>query len=79
MEEPDVPALLEESGASGWSIEHTTFFLGRETVLAVSRKDGMPRWRKSVFAFMSQNSQRAATFFKLPPERVMEIGTQIQL
>ncbi len=79
MEQPDIPDLLRRTGVPGWSIEHTTFFLGRETVLAMSGTKGMPRWRKRLFAFMSQSSQRAATFFKLPPDRVLEIGSQIQL
>jgi KUP system potassium uptake protein len=39
---------------------------------------GMARWRQHLFAFMTRNSQRAATFFNVPPDRVMEIGSQIR-
>jgi KUP system potassium uptake protein len=78
MEQPDVPALLEEHRLEDWSVEHTTFFLGRETLLAV-RREGMSLWRERIFAFMSRNSQRASTFFNVPSDRVLEIGSQIEL
>jgi KUP system potassium uptake protein len=77
MEQPDVPALLKGERIPGWSQEHTTFFLGRETVLPAAGA-GMARWRQHLFVFMSRNSQRAATFFNVPPDRVMEIGSQIR-
>ncbi|MBE7484417.1 MAG: potassium transporter Kup [Polyangiaceae bacterium] len=78
MEQPDIPALLEERHIPGWSLEHTTFFMGRETLLPVGGT-GMSRWRQHVFSFMNRNSQRAATFFNVPPDRVLEIGSQIEL
>jgi KUP system potassium uptake protein len=78
MEQPDVPALLAKEGVCSAPIEHCTFFLGRETVLP-ARGGGMARFRQHLFAFMTRNSQRAATFFNVPPERVMEIGSQVSL
>ncbi len=78
METPNIPKLLEDHHVQGWSLEHTTFFLGRDSVLAEGR-EGMARWRESIFAFMSRNSQRAPAFFNIPSDRVMEIGTQIEL
>ena len=78
MEQPDIPQLLEERHLEDWSLEHTTFFLGRETLLATKR-EGMAMWREHVFAFMSRNSQRASTFFNVPSDRVMEVGSQIEL
>ncbi len=77
MEQPDIPTLLSEQGLLSWPIEHCTFFLGRETVLP-ALGGGMARWRQHLFAFMTRNSQRAATFFNVPPDRVMEIGSQIR-
>jgi KUP system potassium uptake protein len=77
MDQPDIPAVLEQSHVPHWNIEHCTFFLGRETVLP-AEGGGMARWRQHLFAFMTRNSQRAATFFNVPPERVMEIGSQIR-
>ncbi len=77
MEQPDIPVLLTEHHIPSWPIEHCTFFLGRETVLPAVG-GGMARWRQHLFAFMTRNSQRAATFFNVPPDRVMEIGSQIR-
>jgi KUP system potassium uptake protein len=77
MEQPDAPALLIAAGLIH-TVEHTTFFLGRENLVA-TRRPGMARWRVSLFAFMSRNAQPATRFFNIPPDRVMEIGAQIEL
>jgi KUP system potassium uptake protein len=77
MEQPDAPSLLIASGLIH-TVEHTTFFLGRENLVATKRP-GMSRWRVSLFAFMSRNAQPATKFFNIPPDRVMEIGAQIEL
>jgi KUP system potassium uptake protein len=77
MDQPDIPALLAENHITSSSLDHCTFFLGRETVLPAVG-GGMPRWRQHLFAFMTRNSQRASTFFNVPPDRVMEIGSQIR-
>jgi KUP system potassium uptake protein len=81
MEEPDVPALLARVSA-----EHrltipemdTTYFLGRETLIITSRPSGMAMWRERLFASMMRNSASAARFFRLPPNRVVELGAQIE-
>ena len=77
MESPNVPELLEAE-LPGYSLEHTTFFLGRETLIATERP-GMALWREKLFAFLSRNAQPATAFFGIPADRVMEIGTQIEL
>ncbi len=77
MEQPDAPALLIAAGLIH-TVEHTTFFLGRENLVATKRP-GMSRWRVSLFSFMSRNAQPATKFFNIPPDRVMEIGAQIEL
>ena len=59
-------------------IEGTTFFLGRETVIA-SERPGMAVWREQVFAFMTRNALRATAFFKIPPNQVFEVGAQVEL
>ena len=82
MEEPDIPALLERI-----SSEHdiaippmdTTYFLGRETLIVTSRRSGMATWREKIFASMMRNAESAARFFRLPPNRVVELGAQIEL
>lgn len=78
MEQPDVPALLSRAGIVGKGLEGVTFFLGRETMIATKRP-GMAHWRVHLFSFLSKNSQPATRFFNIPPDRVMEIGAQIEL
>jgi KUP system potassium uptake protein len=56
----------------------TTYFLGRETLIA-SKRPGMALWREELFARMSRNERTATSFFHLPPNRVVELGEQIEL
>jgi KUP system potassium uptake protein len=56
----------------------TSYYLGRETLLTTG-KSGMAHWRKRLFAVLSRNAQPATAFFGLPPNRVVEMGTQIEL
>ena len=56
----------------------TTFFIGREAIV-IGRKGGMLKWRKELFAFLFNNAVSPAHFFRLPPDRVVEIGSQTQL
>jgi len=55
-----------------------TFFLGRETIVVGQRK-GMATWREKLFVLMARNAVRATAFFKLPPERVVELGVQVEM
>jgi KUP system potassium uptake protein len=79
-ESPSVPELLRVAAAQGVDVEmdKTTFFLGRETLLATLRP-GMALWRERLFATMSRNAHRATAYFDIPPDRVMEVGSQIEL
>ncbi len=56
----------------------TTYFLGRETLIATRRR-GMAPWRERLFALMSRNARPATTFFRPPPNRVVELGAQVEL
>jgi KUP system potassium uptake protein len=80
MESVDVPEMVSSIELPGVSFnpDHTTFFLGRETLLATERP-GMAIWRERLFAWMTRNAQGAALFFRLPPNRVVELGAQIEL
>ena len=80
MEEPNVPRLLELCQKEGLEFkpEQTTFFLSRETIIP-TRTPGMALWRERLFAMMSRNSQHATTFFRLPANRVVELGMQVEL
>ena len=79
-EEPGVPAVLARLRAQGIDIDpaDTTFFLGRETLLATSRP-GMAIWRERLFGLLSRNARRATQYFKIPPDRVCELGAEIEL
>jgi KUP system potassium uptake protein len=79
-EHPDVPSLLKLAIGEGIDInvDEATFVLGRETILATERS-GMAIWRDVIFAFMSRNAGRAAAYFGIPSDQVLEIGSQIEL
>ena len=79
-EDAEVPAVLGRLRGQGFVIESSdsTFFLGRETLLATNRP-GMALWRERLFELMSRNARRATKFFRLPSERVVELGTEIEL
>jgi KUP system potassium uptake protein len=80
MEEPDMLEILQVCGERGLAFDlgRTTFFLGHET-LVPGRKRVMWRWRSRLFALMSRNALPATTFFHIPPNRVVEVGTQIEM
>ena len=80
MENPDVPRALRKLKLDGRGFEpmDTTFFLGRETLIA-SKRPGMAIWREHVFAWMARSEGRATAFFNIPPGRVVELGLQVEL
>jgi KUP system potassium uptake protein len=82
-EDPDVPAALRLCGQAGMNGEmrmgETSFFLGRETLIPTRRRKGMAIWRERLFATMSRNAGRATAYFHIPPNRVVELGAQIEL
>jgi KUP system potassium uptake protein len=80
MEEPDIPKVLAslEVDGRGFNMMDTTFFLGRETIIP-SAKPGMALWREKLFMLMSRNARTATSFFGLPPNRVVELGMQVEL
>jgi KUP system potassium uptake protein len=80
MESPDVPGVLRRCAMGKFPHgEHeVTYYLGRETLLT-SGTSKLAVWRKRIFALMSRNAQTATAFFNIPPNRVVELGTQVQL
>ena len=78
-EEPDVPAALALAGPLGLELEPmtTTYFVARSSVVDGPGK--MPAWRCGLFAWMMRQSEGAATYFKLPANQVVELGTQVML
>jgi len=80
MQEPDVPTALKLVTGCGaeFKMMDTSFFLARQTLLP-SERPGMALWRERLFAWMMRNSESAMDFFKLPPNRVVELGSQVEI
>jgi KUP system potassium uptake protein len=80
MEDPNVPEALARAQEHGLELdpEDVTYFLGRETLI-VTRTPGMATWREKLFVLLARNAVRATTFFRLPPERVVELGVQVEI
>jgi KUP system potassium uptake protein len=80
MQDPDVPATLLQATKLGLRLDpgDVTYFLGRETIIVTERK-GMAVWREKLFVLMARNAVRATAFFRLPPERVVELGVQVEM
>jgi len=80
QESPDVPAALRLAAARGVDIDadHPSYFLGHVTLNPVGT-DGMALWRKKLFAAMSKNSFRASSYLGVPSDRVVEVGTQVDI
>jgi KUP system potassium uptake protein len=81
MEEVDIPRELERIDNAGPPISmlHTSFFLGRQKLIASKQRPGMAVWREHLFAWLMKNSESAMEFFKLPTNRVVELGSQVEL
>jgi KUP system potassium uptake protein len=80
MQTPDVPKFLSRCASRGidWREADTTYYMGRQTLLT-SGKIRMARWRKILFSFLSRNARPPTAFFQLPPNRVVELGLQIEM
>jgi KUP system potassium uptake protein len=80
MDQPDLPKVLEtiQSGELNLDMMNTSFFLGRETLIPNISAE-MALWREKLFVAMFRNAGSAASYFKLPPNRVIELGTQVVL
>jgi len=78
MESPNVPKALGLCRKQGlkFDIMATSFFLGRRSVVAAAQS-GMPLWQDKIFIFLMRNAANPTDFFKIPPGRVVELGTQV--
>ncbi len=81
MDKLNVPDALSRVVVDGLPVtEDSTYFLGKETVIPRGGKfTAMPHWREVLFALMSRNALDATVFFHLPPDRVVELGTQVEI
>jgi KUP system potassium uptake protein len=81
MQEVDIPRDLAGIKTCGepFNMMSTSFFLGRQKLITSKRRPGMARWRERLFAWMLKSSESAMEFFKLPTNRVVELGSQLQI
>jgi KUP system potassium uptake protein len=78
-EKPDVPAALRLHRAEvGFEAAEASYFLGNEVPVPSMRPE-LPRWQEQVFAFLTRNAVRAPDYFLIPPPRVVELGTRVEL
>jgi KUP system potassium uptake protein len=80
LEDPNVPRDLALTRRHGLNLKlsEVSYFLGRERLLTAVHPE-MARWRENLFAVMSRNARNATDFFRLPPDRVVELGSQVEL
>jgi KUP system potassium uptake protein len=80
IQDPEVPALLRDARAFGLDVDpgQASYYLGRESLLT-NGPARLARWREGLFAFLSRNARPATQFFGLPPNRVVELGAQVEL
>ncbi len=81
MDEVDVPAdlLRIESCGGSFDMMSTSFFLGRQKLISAKERPGMALWRERLFAWMMRSSESAMEFFRLPTNRVVELGSQLRI
>jgi KUP system potassium uptake protein len=79
MDTPNIPSVLMYFKESDLQclLSEITYFIGRETIVRNSKH--MDLWRGTLFALMSHNSHRAASYFRIPPNQLMEIGLQTEV
>ena len=79
-EDPEIPAALQSCSAKGigFDMMDTTFFISRESIVATDRP-GMPVWRDKLFALMHRNAAPANQFFRIPGNRLVELGAQVEI
>jgi KUP system potassium uptake protein len=80
MEQPDLPRALRDCKAFGLDIDprQASYFLGRR-VIRMSARSSLPYWQQRLFIMMANQSSRAIEFFRIPPDRVVELGMQMSV
>ena len=78
MQDPNVPETLAQAQNLPVEFDDTAYFLGRETII-VTPRPGMAMWREKLFVLMARNASRATAYFRLPLERVVELGVQVEM
>jgi KUP system potassium uptake protein len=81
LDRPDVTLALEQAGPLGLVIDpmETSFFLSREKIVSAEHDRGMARWRDRLFAALARNAGSVTDFFNIPTNRVVELGTRVEI
>jgi len=81
MESPDAALALERCAPQGLQLDpmQVTYFLSREKIVPGTTPGGMARWRDRLFAAMARNASTISDFFNIPTNRVVELGTRIEI
>jgi KUP system potassium uptake protein len=81
MDEPNLLRALAQCRAQNlrFNVMETSFIIGREKLIASPRRAFLPRWRKQLFIVMANNALDATEFFRIPPNRAIELGGQIEI
>jgi len=81
MEDPDIPKVLENLDDPNLKLDpqEVTYFLGRETLIPSRKVEDMALWREKLFVTMSRNATSATSYFCLPPNQVIELGSQVEI
>ncbi len=80
-DEPDLPQVLKLASTQGLEFEmmETSFFIARQTIISRPGPEGMAPWREHMFIAMFRNARAAADYYQIPPNRVIELGTQVEI
>jgi KUP system potassium uptake protein len=80
METPSIPKILESCRRKDLNIDigATSFFLSRRSLRTTTRSE-MPRWQENLFIWLARTAEDATTYFKIPTDRVVEVGTQVAI
>jgi KUP system potassium uptake protein len=76
---PNVPAALKRSPELNVDPDDATYYIHRQTFLPSKRVAGMASWREQLFTFMANNAATSANFLGIPPERVLELGIEVEI
>ncbi|MDQ2819425.1 MAG: potassium transporter Kup [Pseudomonadota bacterium] len=79
-DEPNIPVVLDQCSELGLTFEmmETSFFIARQTIISTPGSGMMP-WREHLYVAMSRNARGAADYYQVPPNRVIELGTQVEI
>src|SRR5262249_8186547 len=79
MDEPNIVRTLSRAANFPFNLMETSFIIGRQKLIAAHRPSTLAAWRKRLFILMSNNALDATEFFRIPPNRAVELGGQVEI